>query len=114
MSLLGIATASPLRRDETVAVALLLAFAGGCLDAYTRIIHGVMANAQTANLVLLWVHGTTDDWARALQFGAPILAFAIGIVLAAWLVPSLALGLPVIALLVVLLRCETDVNGASS
>ncbi|MDN4999335.1 YoaK family protein [Bradyrhizobium sp. GCM10027634] len=79
-------TATPLlRRDETIAVALLLAFAGGCLDAYTWIIHGVMANAQTANLVLLWVNGMEGDWMRALQFGPPMLAFAAGIVIAAWL-----------------------------
>ncbi|MDA9432280.1 YoaK family protein [Bradyrhizobium sp. CCBAU 51627] len=79
-------TATPLlRRDETITVALLLAFAGGFLDAYTWIIHGVMANAQTANLVLLWVHGMEGDWMRALQFGPPILAFAAGIVIAAWL-----------------------------
>jgi uncharacterized membrane protein YoaK (UPF0700 family) len=50
-------------------------FAGVYLDAYTWIIHGVMANAQTANLVLLGVHGTAG----------PILAFAVGIVIAAWL-----------------------------
>ena len=34
-------------RDEMVA--LLLAFAGGYIDVDTWIIHGVMANAQTAN-----------------------------------------------------------------
>ncbi|WP_349631640.1 YoaK family protein [Bradyrhizobium tropiciagri] len=66
-------------------VALLLAFAGGYLDAYTWIIHGVMANAQTANLVLLWVHGTTGDWQQALHFVPPMLAFAAGIVAVAWL-----------------------------
>ncbi|MGX4769608.1 YoaK family protein [Bradyrhizobium guangdongense] len=85
MSTLGIAATPLLRRDETITVALLLAFAGGCLDAYTWIIHGVMANAQTANLVLLWVYGMEGDWMRALQFGPPILAFAVGIVIAAWL-----------------------------
>lgn len=74
-----------LRREETIAVALLLAFGGGYLDAYTWIIHGVMANAQTANLVLLWVHGSTGDWAGALHFVPPMLAFAVGIVMAAWL-----------------------------
>ncbi len=74
-----------LRRDEAFTVALLLAFAGGCLDAYTWIIHGVMANAQTANLVFLWVYGVAGDWARALHFVPPILAFAVGIVIAAWL-----------------------------
>lgn len=85
MTSLDIAVGSSIRRDETVAVALLLAFAGGCLDAYTWIVHGVMANAQTANLVLLWVYGTTSEWGRALHFVPPILAFAGGVVMAAWL-----------------------------
>ena len=75
MSSLDLATCPSIRRDETVSIALLLAFAGGYLDAYTWIIHGVIANAQTANLVLLGVHGTAG----------PILAFAAGIVIAAWL-----------------------------
>ncbi len=77
--------ASSIRRDETVPVALLLAFAGGYLDAYTWIIHGVMANAQTANLVLLWVYGSIGEWTKALHFVPPIVAFAVGIVVASWL-----------------------------
>lgn len=85
MSTLEIAASPSLRREETVLVALLLAFAGGYIDAYTWIIHGVMANAQTANLVFLWVYGMASDWARALHFVPPILAFAVGIVMAAWL-----------------------------
>lgn len=79
------AAASSIRRDETVPIALLLAFAGGYLDAYTWIVHGVMANAQTANLVLLWVYGSIGDWTKALHFVPPILAFAVGVVVAAWL-----------------------------
>jgi hypothetical protein len=55
MSSLDIAASPPIRRDETVQISLLLAFAGGYA---TRII------------------------------------------------PDLALGLPVVALLIVLLRCE--------
>lgn len=85
MSSLDIAASPPIRRDETVQISLLLAFAGGYLDAYTWIIHGVMANAQTANLVLLWVHGTVGEWKRAAQFVPPIAAFMAGIVIAAWL-----------------------------
>ena len=79
------AAASSIRRDETVPIALLLAFAGGYIDAYTWIIHGVMANAQTANLVLLWVYGSIGNWTKALHFVPPILAFAAGILVAAWL-----------------------------
>ena len=82
MSSLEIAASPPIRRDETVQIALLLAFAGGYLDAYTWIIHGVMANAQTANLVLLWVHGTVGQWKEALHFVPPIMA-AFGV--ASWL-----------------------------
>jgi hypothetical protein len=48
----------PVRREETLAVALLLGVAGGYLDTYTWIAHGVLANAQTANLVFQWVHAT--------------------------------------------------------
>jgi uncharacterized membrane protein YoaK (UPF0700 family) len=44
-----------------------------------------MANAQTANLVLLWVHGTAGQWKEALHFVPPIIAFAVGVVIAAWL-----------------------------
>lgn len=79
------AASPPFRGDETVQVALLLAFAGGYIDAYTWIIHGVMANAQTANLVLLAVYGAADEWEQAAHFVPPMLAFAVGIVMAAWL-----------------------------
>ncbi|KJC37696.1 membrane protein [Bradyrhizobium sp. LTSP849] len=84
MSTLEVA-AGAIRRDETVEIVLLLAFAGGYIDAYTWIIHGVMANAQTANLIFLWVYATAGNWAKALHFVPPILAFAVGIVIAAWL-----------------------------
>jgi uncharacterized membrane protein YoaK (UPF0700 family) len=85
MSTVDIAAASSARRDETVSVALLLAFAGGYLDAYTWIVHGVMANAQTANLVLLWVYASIGDGAQALHFVPPMVAFATGVLIAAWL-----------------------------
>src|SRR5215218_1204381 len=84
MSTMDTTAASSIRRDETVLIALLLAFTGGYLDAYSWIIHAVMANAQTANLVLLWVYGTSGEWSRAAHF-SPIAAFAVGIVIAAWL-----------------------------
>jgi uncharacterized membrane protein YoaK (UPF0700 family) len=84
MSTLEVA-ADAIRRDETVEIVLLLAFAGGYIDAYTWIIHGVMANAQTANLIFLWVYATAGEWAKASHFVPPMLAFAFGIVVAAWL-----------------------------
>ena len=69
MSSLDIAASPPIRRDETVQVALLLAFTGGYLDAYTWIIHGVMANAQT-NLILLWVYGSAGCEVRSNEASA--------------------------------------------
>ena len=85
MSSPDIAGHPPIRREETIPIAVLLAFAGGYLDAYTWIIHGVMANAQTANLVLLWVHSTAGHWQEAFHFVPPIIAFTIGVVVASWL-----------------------------
>ena len=82
---LNITASPPVRYEEALQTALLLAFAGGYLDAYTWIIHGVMANAQIANLVLLWVHGTVGDWDGALHFVPPMLAFMAGVVVASLL-----------------------------
>jgi uncharacterized membrane protein YoaK (UPF0700 family) len=84
MSTLDVA-AGAICRDETVEVVLLLAFAGGYIDAYTWIIHGVLANAQTANVIFLWVHAMAGEWAKAFHFVPPIMAFTVGIVIAAWL-----------------------------
>jgi uncharacterized membrane protein YoaK (UPF0700 family) len=41
------------QREESLLVAALLVIAGGYLEAYTWIIHGVFANAQTANMIFL-------------------------------------------------------------
>jgi len=79
------AAASPLRREETLQVAMLLALAGGYIDAYAWIVHHTMANAQTANMVFLWVHATAGRWAMALHYVPPILAFATGVLVASWL-----------------------------
>jgi uncharacterized membrane protein YoaK (UPF0700 family) len=69
-------------REEELPVAVLLALAGGYLEAYTWIIHKVFANAQTANLVFLWVYATAADWARAFHYVAPLAAFAVGVAMA--------------------------------
>ena len=76
---------APMSRDEILPVALLLAFVGGYLDTYTWITHGILANAQTANLVFLWVHATAAQWQQAFHFVPPLFAFCVGVVIAAWL-----------------------------
>lgn len=103
MSALDLAAKPQLSRHETVQVALLLASAGGYLDAYTWIIHGVMANAQTANLVLLWVFGSAGNWTEALHFVPPLAAFAVGVVAAAWLRRAIGDFASVVTLLVEIL-----------
>jgi uncharacterized membrane protein YoaK (UPF0700 family) len=82
---LASAAGVPIDREESLPVAALLAIAGGYLEAYTWIIHGVFANAQTANLVLLWVYATATEWAKAFHYVPPLMAFAFGVLMASCL-----------------------------
>ena len=60
---------------DSLALGLVLAAAGGFMDAYTFIARGgVFANAQTGNLVLLGVRAFEGD-VRALHYLTPVLAF---------------------------------------
>jgi uncharacterized membrane protein YoaK (UPF0700 family) len=79
------AAAASFPRDETLQIASLLAFIGGYLEAYTWIVHHVFANAQSANLVFLWVYMTGGEWERAVQYIPPLLFFVVGVILACWL-----------------------------
>ena len=72
-------------REEALQIAGLLALTGGYLEAYTWIVHRVFANAQTANLVFLWVYVTEAEWEKALHYVPPLFAFAVGVTLACWL-----------------------------
>lgn len=65
---------------ETMLIGLLLAFVGGYLDAYTYLLHGgVFANAQTGNMVLLFINLAEGEWTKAGYYTIPIVAFALGI-----------------------------------
>lgn len=64
----------------TLRLAVLLAVAGGYLDAFTFIGHGgVFANAQTGNVVLLGVAAGRGDWLGSLRHILPIVAFVAGV-----------------------------------
>ena len=66
--------------SDSYITGVLLALAGGFLDAYTYICRGgVFANAQTGNIVLLGVHIAEGRWAAALVYLAPVAAFFLGI-----------------------------------
>jgi uncharacterized membrane protein YoaK (UPF0700 family) len=70
------------RAEESLRVAVVLSVAGGFLDAFTWIAHhGVMANAQTANVVLLAVYAAMGQWEEALRRVPPIAAFLVGVLI---------------------------------
>jgi uncharacterized membrane protein YoaK (UPF0700 family) len=79
------ATDLDINREETLTVAALLAFAGGYIDAYSWITHRVFANAQTANMLFMWIHAMEGAWAKALHYVPSLTAFVIGVVMACWL-----------------------------
>ena len=79
------ASAVPFPREEALVIAGLLALTGGYLDAYTWIVHRVFANAQTANLIFLWVYMTGAEWAKAFHYVPPLFAFVLGVVMASCL-----------------------------
>src|ERR1700735_3200270 len=70
-------------RPDTLPTGLLLAGAGGFLDAYTFVGRGgVFANAQTGNIVLLAVAAGERHWATAVLHAPPILPFMLGVAVA--------------------------------
>jgi uncharacterized membrane protein YoaK (UPF0700 family) len=83
------AAASVFPREEALLVASLLALTGGYLEAYTWIVHRVFANAQTANLIFLWVYVTGGELTKALHYVEPLLAFMLGVVMASYLRKSM-------------------------
>ena len=61
----------------------LLTVTGGFLDAYTYLCRGkAFANAQTGNIVLLGVKLAEGQFDALLHYLIPILAFALGVVVA--------------------------------
>lgn len=69
--------------SETMLLGGLLAVVGGYLDAYTYLARGqVFANAQTGNMVLLGLHLSQGHFDRVLYYSIPILAFALGVIVA--------------------------------
>ena len=68
------------RMSQSLVLAAILAMVGGFTDAYTVLCRGgVFANAETGNIALLGVSLAQQDFAGALTYLAPILAYAAGI-----------------------------------
>ena len=69
--------------SESIELGVLLALAGGFMDAYSYIARdGVFANAQTGNILLVGVNLSGGDLMCAGRYFFPVLAFALGIMLA--------------------------------
>ena len=66
--------------SETTGVMIALTLSGGMQDAYSYFLRGkVFANAQTGNIVLMGAHLFNGEFAEALRYLFPIVAFAMGV-----------------------------------
>lgn len=66
--------------SESLIIGIILALAGGLMDAYSYLQRdGVFANAQTGNILLLGVHLSSGEWMEAFRYLCPVLAFTAGI-----------------------------------
>lgn len=66
--------------SESIELGVVLALAGGFMDAYSYMCRdGVFANAQTGNILLLGIHLSACEWRMAVRYFFPVLAFTIGI-----------------------------------
>lgn len=69
--------------SETLELGIVLALAGGFMDAYSYMCRGhVFANAQTGNILLLGVNLSQGNWPAAVRYLVPVLAFVAGLALA--------------------------------
>ncbi|WP_141009366.1 YoaK family protein, partial [Listeria monocytogenes] len=66
--------------SESIGLGLLLALAGGFMDAYSYIERGqVFANAQTGNILLFGINLSEGNWTIAIQYFWPVVSFTVGI-----------------------------------
>ena len=69
--------------SDSFRLSAILSLSGGLRDAYTYNVRGnVFANAQTGNVVLMSQSFMTGDVKTGVKYLIPILAFALGIILA--------------------------------
>lgn len=69
-------------RPDTVLIGCILAVVGGFLDAYTFWWHGVFANAQTGNVVLIGVNAALGKWQEVGNILPALFAFLAGVLAA--------------------------------
>ncbi|KAA2253825.1 DUF1275 domain-containing protein [Solihabitans fulvus] len=83
---------SPKPTTNSLRLGVLLSLAGGYLDAFTFVgHHGVFANSQTGNMVVLGVSVAGGQWLTAMRHVPPLVAFVLGVVTAeAMQLPAIA------------------------
>ena len=69
--------------SETFLLSSILALSCGFQDAYTYNVRDkVFSNAQTGNVVLMSQHFMEGDWLKGVHYVFPVLAFALGVLVA--------------------------------
>jgi uncharacterized membrane protein YoaK (UPF0700 family) len=68
--------------EEWLLVAVLLSATGGYLDAFTWLMHGVLATVQSANVMLFGVQAVAGHWDQAFDHIPPIFACVVGVFVA--------------------------------
>ncbi|MCI6858492.1 MAG: DUF1275 domain-containing protein [Eubacterium sp.] len=72
-----------IQTSETFLLSAILALSGGFQDAYTyNVRNEVFSNAQTGNIVLMSQHLMMGDWMKGLSYLFPVIAFALGVLMA--------------------------------
>ncbi len=72
-----------IQTSETFMLSAILALSGGFQDAYTyNVRNEVFSNAQTGNIVLMSQHLMMGEWMKGLSYLLPVLAFALGVLVA--------------------------------
>lgn len=72
--------------SDALRTMVFLTLSGGFQDGYTYMGRGqVFANAQTGNVILFGVHLCNGEWASALRYLTPVVAFGAGVYFSAWL-----------------------------
>lgn len=65
---------------DNIVIGVCLSLVGGFLDAYSYLLKGrVFANAQTGNVVLLFISAANRELHKSLKYILPIATFALGI-----------------------------------
>ncbi|QTQ10993.1 DUF1275 domain-containing protein [Treponema parvum] len=68
------------KNNENIKIGICLSLLGGFLDSYSYILKGnVFANAQTGNVVLIFIALANREFNKSVKYLIPVVTFAVGI-----------------------------------